>query len=56
MLLVIPSAGIRGAWSPRRLQDGGELYDLNLGPHVFPLQKYRIIHDRLLDDGIAHPS
>jgi acetoin utilization deacetylase AcuC-like enzyme len=31
-------------------------YDLNLGPHVFPSQKYRMIHDRLLADGIAAPQ
>ncbi len=30
-------------------------YDLNLGAHVFPSQKYRLVHDRLLDDGIARP-
>lgn len=24
------------------------LYDLRLGPHVFPSQKYRLLHDRLL--------
>jgi acetoin utilization deacetylase AcuC-like enzyme len=28
-------------------------YDLNLGSHVFPSQKYRMIHDQLLADGIA---
>jgi acetoin utilization deacetylase AcuC-like enzyme len=28
-------------------------YDLNLGPHVFPARKYRLIHDRLLDEGFA---
>jgi acetoin utilization deacetylase AcuC-like enzyme len=28
-------------------------YDLNLGAHVFPSQKYRLIHDRLLDDYFA---
>jgi acetoin utilization deacetylase AcuC-like enzyme len=28
-------------------------YDLNLGAHVFPSQKYRLIHDRLLADGVA---
>lgn len=33
-----------------------EQYDLNLGPHVFPSQKYRMIHDRLLADGIAAPE
>jgi acetoin utilization deacetylase AcuC-like enzyme len=33
-----------------------EKYDLNLGAHVFPSQKYRMIHDRLLADGIAAPE
>ena len=28
-------------------------YDLNLGEHVFPSQKYRLIHERLLAEGIA---
>ena len=31
-------------------------YDLNLGPHVFPSQKYRLISDQLLADGIAGPG
>ena len=30
-------------------------YDLNLGAHVFPARKYRLIHDHLLDEGFAHP-
>lgn len=30
-----------------------EGYDLNLGAHVFPSQKYRMIRDKLLGDGIA---
>lgn len=30
-----------------------ERYDLNLGPHVFPSQKFRLIHDMLLHEGIA---
>jgi acetoin utilization deacetylase AcuC-like enzyme len=30
-------------------------YDLNLGAHVFPSRKYRLIHDQLLDEGFAHP-
>jgi acetoin utilization deacetylase AcuC-like enzyme len=30
-------------------------YDLNLGPHVFPSQKYRMVCERLLADGIAGP-
>jgi acetoin utilization deacetylase AcuC-like enzyme len=33
-----------------------EGYDLNLGAHVFPSQKYRLIHDRLLADGVARPE
>ena len=28
-------------------------YDLDLGPHVFPSQKFRMIHDALLEEGIA---
>jgi len=28
-------------------------YDLNLGPHVFPSQKFRLIREQLLRDGIA---
>ena len=31
-------------------------YDLNLGSHVFPSQKFRLIRDRLLADGFAEPS
>ena len=31
-------------------------YDLNLGPHVFPSQKYRMVCERLLADGIAGPD
>src|SRR5215469_3647230 len=30
-----------------------ERYDLNLGPHVFPSQKFRLVHDKLLNDKIA---
>ncbi|HWY49653.1 MAG TPA: histone deacetylase [Bryobacteraceae bacterium] len=30
-------------------------YDLNLGAHVFPSRKYRLIHDHLLDEGFAEP-
>ena len=30
-----------------------DAYDLNLGQHVFPTEKYRLIHDRLLWDGFA---
>jgi acetoin utilization deacetylase AcuC-like enzyme len=28
-------------------------YDLNLGSHVFPSQKYRLVQEKLLHDGIA---
>ncbi|MGH9714333.1 MAG: histone deacetylase family protein [Candidatus Acidiferrales bacterium] len=31
-------------------------YDLNLGPHVFPSQKYRMVHDQLLAESIAEPA
>ena len=31
-------------------------YDLNLGAHVFPSQKYRMIRDRLLDEHFAEPA
>ncbi|MGH9772273.1 MAG: histone deacetylase family protein [Candidatus Acidiferrales bacterium] len=33
-----------------------ERYDLNLGAHVFPSQKYRMVRDQLLADGIAAPE
>ncbi|MCL6480686.1 MAG: histone deacetylase [Firmicutes bacterium] len=28
-------------------------YDLNLGPHIFPAQKYRLIRETLLHEGLA---
>src|ERR1700693_1515342 len=28
-------------------------YDLDLGPHVFPSKKFKMIHDSLLDERIA---
>jgi acetoin utilization deacetylase AcuC-like enzyme len=31
-------------------------YDLNLGEHVFPSRKYRLIHDQLLAEGFAETS
>jgi acetoin utilization deacetylase AcuC-like enzyme len=31
-------------------------YDLNLGEHVFPSSKYRLIHDRLLAEHFAQPE
>ncbi len=33
-----------------------ERYDLNLGPHVFPSQKFRLIYEMLLREGIASPE
>lgn len=33
-----------------------EGYDLNLGAHVFPSKKYRLIRDRLVSDGLAGPE
>ena len=33
-----------------------ENYDLNLGRHVFPSEKFRLIHDRLLAEGFAAPE
>ncbi|HUE56965.1 MAG TPA: histone deacetylase [Candidatus Udaeobacter sp.] len=33
-----------------------ERYDLNLGPHVFPSQKFRLIYEALLRDHIAAPE
>jgi acetoin utilization deacetylase AcuC-like enzyme len=30
-----------------------ERYDLNLGPHVFPSQKFRLIYEMLLSEGVA---
>ncbi len=31
-------------------------YDLNLGGHVFPSQKYRLVQERLLGEGFAEPG
>jgi acetoin utilization deacetylase AcuC-like enzyme len=31
-------------------------YDLNLGDHVFPSAKYRLIHEKLLEEGVATPE
>jgi acetoin utilization deacetylase AcuC-like enzyme len=31
-------------------------YDLDLGPHVFPSKKFKMIHDSLLEEGIAEPA
>jgi len=31
-------------------------YDLDLGPHVFPSQKFKMVHDALLQEGLAEES
>lgn len=31
-------------------------YDLNLGPHVFPSQKFHLVRDRLVETGLAGPE
>ena len=31
-------------------------YDLKLGPHVFPSQKFRLIRERLLSEGFAEEA
>lgn len=31
-------------------------YDLNLGAHVFPAEKYRLIRERLMTEGFAEPG
>src|SRR5579872_2664296 len=33
-----------------------ERYDLNLGAHVFPSQKFRLIYETLLNEKLADPS
>jgi len=33
-----------------------EGYDLNLGDHVFPSRKYRLMHWRLIEEGLAGPE
>src|SRR6185437_6126345 len=31
-------------------------YTLQIGAHVFPAQKYQLVHDRLLETGVASPE
>jgi acetoin utilization deacetylase AcuC-like enzyme len=31
-------------------------YEIDIGPHVFPTLKYRLVHDRLVSAGIVDPS
>jgi acetoin utilization deacetylase AcuC-like enzyme len=33
-----------------------ERYDLHLGAHIFPSQKYRLVRERLLAEGLAEPG
>jgi acetoin utilization deacetylase AcuC-like enzyme len=39
---------VRVVYSPR--------YHIDLGLHVFPTRKYRLLHDRLIADGVLRPS
>jgi acetoin utilization deacetylase AcuC-like enzyme len=31
-------------------------YEADIGPHIFPMRKYRLVKERLLDAGIAEPG
>jgi acetoin utilization deacetylase AcuC-like enzyme len=31
-------------------------YEIDIGPHVFPTRKYRLVHARLLQEGVIQPS
>lgn len=33
-----------------------EAYEVDIGPHVFPTRKYRLVRDRLLDEGTIGPG
>lgn len=35
-------------WSPR--------YEVDIGAHVFPTRKYRLVRERLLEDGVVEPE
>jgi acetoin utilization deacetylase AcuC-like enzyme len=39
---------VRVVYSPR--------YQIDIGAHVFPTSKYRLVHARLLEAGVLHPS
>jgi acetoin utilization deacetylase AcuC-like enzyme len=39
---------VRVVYSPR--------YEIDIGAHVFPTNKYRLVHARLLESGMLHPS
>src|ERR1700722_12771595 len=40
--------GVRVVYSPR--------YQIDIGAHVFPTSKYRLVHARLLEAGVLHLS
>ena len=55
IVISILSGYARGAMLPFKLiYDDG--YDLHLGAHVFPSQKYRLVRDTLLREGLAEDS
>ncbi len=31
-------------------------YEMDLGPHVFPTEKYRLVYQRIVDEGLATPE
>ena len=33
-----------------------EAYEVDIGPHVFPTRKYRLVKERLLDEGVIAPG
>src|ERR1700693_154781 len=47
-LLISPMLPFKVIYHPQ--------YDLDLGAHVFPSQKFRLIHEALLAEGIAEPG
>src|SRR6185437_15363160 len=54
----IVNIGGRRSWPDRKRMLPFKLiyhpgYDLNLGEHVFPSRKFRMIHDRLIADGFV---
>lgn len=57
-MIQLPSATLRGSLGTvlpfKLIYHQG--YDLHLGAHVFPSQKYRLLRDRLLADRVAVPE
>ena len=31
-------------------------YQIDIGPHVFPTRKYRLVHARLIETGVIRPA